>query len=147
MKQKIYLKRQSTAPIFKHNKGLYPNAILKIERITHEFGKELELNFTLYAHDPLEKTLINLRIVFDGTLNKEVYIDEVLTDIGHPDYDNAVDTYIDIDELGVYLTAEYGKLWFLHQERVILPNDLGETKLFTGWEFMNETEIAALAYA
>ncbi len=147
MKQKNYLKRSDNTPTFKSvEKGLYPNAVLKITEWKYKKGEYLILNFQLYAHSPLEETPIKFRVAFDKSNIPEIFEGENILDVGVPTVTHATENYIDFDEDGVYLTNEYGKMWFILQSRITLPNGLGEINL-SNWRFMTDEEINALAYA
>lgn len=147
MKQRIYLKRKAGSVFKSIQKGLYPNAIIKIENHKYEKGEYLILNFQLLAHLPLEETNIKFQLVFDRTNIPEVIEGENILDVGHPNLSHLLDNYLDFDEDDYYLTGEYGKMWLLLQKRITVPNGLGETNLSQNWELMTDEEIDALTYA
>ncbi|MCT4665608.1 MAG: hypothetical protein N4A45_10280 [Flavobacteriales bacterium] len=143
MKQKIILKRKTDAPIFKSvAKGLYPNAVLKATVKEIDRPNVLRLHFQLFAHAVLEKVPISMQLSLDKS---NIDADLENGELGFPSCNHALEFYVEVDNNGVYVTGDHGKYWLTHQDRVTLPNGLGEINL-SNWEFMTNEEIESLEW-
>jgi len=149
MKKKMYLKRSENAPEFMDNHlGLYPNLILKGVLKENNPGKILHVKFEAYAHNPLRRVShLDVNFVFNthNILDKMNEDNTAYIDVGVPNESHARDNYIDIDDNGVYITNPYAEAWFRNQNRVHIPNGIGENN-FIKFEFMTNEEIETLVY-